>query len=201
MQLLNTNETMLPIMQPLEKLSLPRLAADSLHPVIRLQKQNINIASAGIAVIKNENKPEFSGRFFSQRLYGASSPYSGFSVIAAFPLFGSGAYRDKVKTAQAEAGVQQRQYEYNFQMFSTQRLQAQLEAVKNNKLLSFYETTGLRQADEIIKASSLAYRSGEISFAELSQFLTQAIDIQRNYLENLNAYNQSVVQYYYFVNQ
>lgn len=68
-------------------------------------------------------------------------------------------------------------------------------------MLSFYETSGLKQADEIIKAASLAYRSGEISFAELSQFLTQSIEIQKNYLENLNAYNQSAILYYYYNNQ
>jgi cobalt-zinc-cadmium resistance protein CzcA len=65
----------------------------------------------------------------------------------------------------------------------------------------FYETTGLKQANEIINAASLAYRAGEIGFAELSQFLTQAIEIQKNYLENLNAYNQSVIRYYYYINQ
>jgi len=97
--------------------------------------------------------------------------------------------------------VQQKQSEYDIQVFSTLRMQAQKEVEKHNSLLSFYETTGLKQAEEIIKAASLAYRAGEIGFAELLQFLTQAIDIQRNYLEHLNAYNQSVIQYYYFINQ
>ena len=77
----------------------------------------------------------------------------------------------------------------------------QSEVQRNNSLLSFYEKSGLKQAEEIIKAASLAYRAGEISFAEMSQFLTQAIDIQKNYLEVLNTYNQSVIQYYYFINQ
>ena len=54
---------------------------------------------------------------------------------------------------------------------------------------------------EIINAATLAYRAGEISFAELSQYLAQAIEIKKNYLENLNAYNQSVIQYYYYINQ
>jgi heavy metal efflux system protein len=31
--------------------------------------------------------------------------------------------------------------------------------------------------------------------------LTQAIEMQKNYLENLNSYNQSVIQYYYYINQ
>lgn len=201
MQLLNASELMLPVMMPLEKLTVPGIANDSLHPVLNRQSQNINIANAGIGVIKNENKPEFSGRFFSQRLWGATDPFTGFSVSAAFPLFGANAYRNKVKMAQADRMVQQRLYEYDKQVLTTRQLQMQQEVEKNRNMLSFYETTGLKQADEIIKAASLAYRAGEISFAELSQFLTQAIDIQKNYLDNLNIYNQSVIQYNYYVNQ
>jgi len=150
--------------------------------------------------MKNENKPDFSGRFFSQRLYGLSDPYTGFSVTAAFPLFGAGAYRSKLRAAQSEVMVQQKKYDYEKQVLNTERSQIQMEVEKNNTLLSFYETSGLKQADEIIKAASQAYKAGEIGFAELSQFLSQAIDIQRNYLESLNAYNQSVIQYYYFFN-
>ena len=201
MQYLNSNELLLPVMIPLEKLPMPGIANDSTHPVLALQSQNINIANAGIGVIKNENKPEFSGRFFTQRLWGANDPFTGFSVSAAFPLFGAGAYRSKVKVAQADMAVQQKQYDYNKQILNTRQLQMQQEVEKNRSMLSFYESTGLRQAEEIIKAATLAYRAGEISFAELSQFLTQAIEIQKNYLENLNTYNHSVIQYNYYINQ
>ncbi|MGB3154287.1 MAG: CusA/CzcA family heavy metal efflux RND transporter, partial [Chitinophagaceae bacterium] len=97
MQLLNTNEALLPVIAPLVKMQTPFVSGDSVHPVLALQSQNINIANAGIAVIKNENKPEFSGRFFSQRLWGAKDPFTGFSVSAAFPLFGASAFRSKVK--------------------------------------------------------------------------------------------------------
>lgn len=200
-QLFNTSDLILPVELPLEKIAVPGLVNDSLHPVLALQSQNINIATAGIGVIRNENKPEFSGRFFSQRLWGAKDPFTGFSVTAAFPLFGAGAYKHKVKTAQAEMAVQQKQFDYESQILTTQKLQLQQEVEKNNTILSFYEATGLKQAEEIIKAASLAYRSGEISFAELSQFLSQAIEIQKNYLDNLNAYNHSVIQYNYFINQ
>lgn len=201
MQLLNTDEALLPLLLPLEKLAMPGTANDSLHPVLALQSQNINIANAGIAVIKNENKPEFSGRFFSQRLWGAKDPFTGFSVSVAFPLFGTNAYQKKIKVAQAEMSIQQKQYDYSKQLLSTRLMQLQQEVERNRSMLSFYESTGLKQAAEIIKASSLAYRAGEISFAELSQFLTQAIEIQKNYLENLNVYNQSVIQYNYYINQ
>jgi heavy metal efflux system protein len=201
MLLLNTTDVLLPVSSSLEKLAMLALATDSVHPLLALQTQNISISNAGIGVIKNENKPEFSGRFFSQRLWGAKDPFSGFSVTAAFPLFGANAYRNKVKVAQADMLVQQKQYDYNNLVLNTQKLQMQQLVEKNKSMLSFYETAGLKQANEIIKAASLAYRAGEISFAELSQFLTQAIEIQKNYLENLNSYNQSVIQYYYYINQ
>lgn len=201
MQLLNTSDTLLPEMMPLEKISLSGIKNDSTHPVLALQSQNINITNAGISVIKNENKPEFSGRFFSQRLWGATNPFTGFSVTAAFPLFGINAYKNKIKAAEAERALQQKQFDYESQVLNTRKIQMQQEVEKNNSMLSFYETTGLKQAEEIIKAASLAYRAGEISFAELSQFLSQAIEIQKNYLENLNAYNQSVIQYHYYINQ
>lgn len=199
-QLLNTEDEIRPLDIPLTKLPFSLQQPDSIHPLLALQAQNIAIADASISLSKNENRPEFSGRFFSQRLWGANDPFTGFSVTAAFPLFGSAANRNKVKMAETELMLQQKQYAYSNQVNSTERLNLEKEVAKNNSLLLFYETAGLKQAEEIIKASSLAYRAGEISFAELSQFLTQAIDIQKNYLDTLNNYNQSVIQYYYYAN-
>lgn len=197
-QLLNTTVVYLAEDKKLEKLT-PLAASNSLHPMMALRQQQIDIANASVDIARNENRPEFSGRFFSQRLYGMRDPFSGFSVSAAFPIFGRGAMRQKVKAAQQEVAVQQKQLAYQQQLFETEKEQAAREVEKNNSLLQFYENAGLRQADAIIRASGLAYRAGEISFAELSQYLSQAIDIQRNYLEQLNAYNQSVIHYDYFL--
>lgn len=200
-QLLNSSDLILPQLIPLEKIIMPGASVDSMHPALALQSQNISIADAATGVARNENKPEFSGRFFTQRLWGASDPFTGFSVTASFPLFGTKAYKSKVKVAEAERSVQQKQFEYQNQVFNTQKSQMLQEVEKNRSMLSFYESASLRHAEEIIKASSLAYRAGEISFAELSQFLAQAIEIQKNYLENLNLYNQSVINYNYYINQ
>lgn len=201
MQLLNTTVAYLPADSALAKLPEPEQNNAVAHPLLDLQKQNIAIAGAGVSVAKNENKPDFSGRFFSQRLYGLNDPFTGFSVSAAFPLLGINAYKNRVNAAKAEVDLQEKQLVYNEQLYLSQSEQTYREVEKNKTLLQYYETTGLSQAAVIIRSSTLAYRQGEISFAELSQFLTQAIDIRRNYLDSLNAYNQSVIRFNYFLNR
>ncbi|MNK25654.1 Cobalt-zinc-cadmium resistance protein CzcA [compost metagenome] len=201
MMLLNQNEWLLPLAAPLVKMTAATADINVGHPILSLQEQNVNISSSNIAVQKNTNKPEFSGRFFTQRLWGANDPFTGFSVTAAIPLFGGGAYRNKVKVATAEREVQEKTLAYQTQQLQTQRSSAIAELEKNHYLLDFYEDSGLKQAEQIIAAATLSYKSGEISFAELGQFLSQAIGIKQSYLDVLNQYNQSVIQFNYYNNK
>jgi len=200
MMLLDQEEWLLPEARPLEKLSFSP-DPGSTHPIIVLQQQNINIAAAGIRMQKNANMPEFSGRFFTQRLWGADDPFTGFSVTAAFPLLGIRAGRNKVMAARMEKEAQEKKLSYQNQLLQLKRSNAIAAIEKSKTLLDFYESTGLRQADEIIKAATLSYNAGESSFAELSQLLSQAIAIRQNYLEVLNQYNQAVIQFNYINNK
>lgn len=201
MLLLNREIVMLPQDSKLGKVGMAVETSLEGHPILTLQQKRVDIAGANIMVQRNTNMPEFSGRFFSQRLWGASDPFTGFSVTASIPLFGMGAYRNKVKVASAQRDVESRMLSYQTQKFETERATARAQMDKNTDLLQFYEQSGLVQADEIIKASSLSYKAGEISFAELSQFLMQAIGIRQNYLEVLNDYNQSAIQFNYYNNK
>lgn len=170
------------------------------HPQLQLQQQNISIAQAEIRVQEQGRKPNFEGRFFSQRLYGLSNPYSGFSVSVGIPLFASKTYKNRIKAGELERSYQQSVLDYERLTLSTNYNQAYQQLQKDLELLTYYESTGLAQADKIIKSSNLAYRGGEINFAELTQYLTQAIDIQKNYLDVLNQYNQSAIQVNYLSN-
>ena len=173
----------------------------SSHPIIQLQQQNIVIAGAELEVNKQTRKPNFEGRFFSQRLYATTPYYSGFSVKVGIPLFGKSSYKNSMNAAGLEQQYQQAILGYQKQAVSIEYKTTYLQIQKSMELLDYYESTGLTQAEAIIKAANLSYRGGEISFAELSQFLSQAIDIQRNYLDVLNQYNQSVIQLNYYLNR
>ncbi len=193
-RLLNTTNSYLPDATLLQKVEAGLLDSNvNQHPLLQLQQQNISIARAEIKVQQQTRKPNFEGRFFSQHLYGASNPYSGFSVSAGIPIFAGHAYKNKVKAAELSQNYQQSELDYERLSLITNYNQAYQHLLKEQDLLAYYEGTGLKQADAIIKSSNLAYRGGEINFAELTQFLSQAIDIQKNYLEVLNQFNHSAI--------
>lgn len=201
MQLLNSSEVILPLSKSLEKLDYGMQSTFENHPNLLLLQQNVAIANSEIAIQKSNRLPEFSGRVFSQKLYGLEDPYTGFSVSASFPLFGNGASRNKIKAAKTEKEVQEQQLQYQTQILKSSLTQRQTEVEKSLSGLQFYETSGLQQADEIIKAANQSYRAGEISYADFSLYLSQAIEIRKNYLDNLNAYNQAIIDYNYFTNK
>ncbi|MEP7231607.1 MAG: CusA/CzcA family heavy metal efflux RND transporter [Ginsengibacter sp.] len=200
--LLNTTNGYLPDVTMLQKVQVAFLdIAINNHPLLQSQQQNISIAAAELNVQQQSRKPNFEGRFFSQRLYGVSNPYSGFSVSAGVPLFGGNTYRNKIKAAQLDKDYQQSVLEYERLTLITNYTQSYQQLLKGRELLAYYEKTGLTQAEAIIKSSNLAYRGGEINFAELTQFLSQAIEIQKNYLDVLNQFNQSAIQLNYYLNR
>jgi cobalt-zinc-cadmium resistance protein CzcA len=200
-RLLNTALVLLPDSLPLQEVSLAGSKADTAaHPLLQVQQQNVSIAGAEVKVAGQSRMPSFEGRFFSQRLYGITPAYSGFSVTMGIPLFGQRQYKHNSKAAELEKNYQQIVLDDQQLAFSTSYNQEMEQLQKSRDLLDYYTTTGLAQSGAIIKAANLSYRSGEIGFAELSQYVTQAIDIQRNYLEVLNEYNQSAIQLNYYTN-
>jgi len=201
MQLLNSSEVILPLSKSLEKLEFGLQNETENHPNLLLLQQNIAIANSEIAIQKSNRLPEFTGRIFSQKLYGLEDPYSGFSLATSFPIFGTGANSNKIKAAKTEKETQEKQLQYQTQILKSSLTQRQTEVEKSMSGLQFYETSGLQQADEIIKAANQSYRAGEISYADFSLYLSQAIEIRKNYLDNLNAFNQAIIEYNYFTNK
>lgn len=202
-RILNTDVAYLPVENELQKVLVPVSLLHTpfdQHPAIQLSQQDIEISDAEIEVARQSRNPNFEGRFFSQRLYGVKNPYTGFSVSIGIPLLGSGSYRNKIKAAEIERNYRQTNLEYRKSSMNSGYNQALQQLQKNSEMLKYYEATGLIQADAILKAANISYRAGEISFAELSQFVTQAIDIQKNYLDILNDFNHEAIQLNYYLN-
>lgn len=199
--ILNTDTAYLAAEERLPKIALTDEGNSLDHPLMLVQRQSVQMARADLTIARRSALPDLSGRFFTQRMYDLPNPYSGFSVTVGIPLLSLGNYRNKVKAAQREQTYQQSVYDYQQQQLQTERQQTLLALDKSRKLLAYYETGGLEQAEQIAQAASLAYKGGEISFAEFSQYLNQAFDIRRNHLDALQQYNQKVIQLHFYQNK
>lgn len=197
--ILNTDSSFLPESKPLVKIE-TFVSSDIQfsHPSLMMQQQAISVANAELKVARRAALPDLSGRFFSQRLYDLPNPYTGFSVSVGVPLLSIGSHRAKVKAASLERDYQQTVFNSEQKNLNAAIQQTLQNLNKDKELLEYYENQGLAQATAILDAARLSYNAGEISFAELSQFMTQAIDIRKNYLDILNQYNQSAIVYAYY---
>src|SRR5690606_36550975 len=155
MVLLNKDESFVVIDQPLEKIHLAADTSIGIHPTIAIQQQNAKIAESEVEVQKNTNMPNFSVRAFSQKLYGYDKPLSGFSVTVGISLFGAKAAKNRVRAAEAQEDVENQKLNYQVITVKSRQEQAYAEMQKQLAMVQFYEDSGLRQAQQIITASSL----------------------------------------------
>ena len=162
--------------------------------------------NAGIRFFENRNKlfrakrnleqqhllPDLSINYFQGTNATLGENLYGFQVGVKIPLFFSG-NASKIKASKIAKEVASTEMEDY-----TIRLRAKYETLmgqlnKYSEVLSYYETEGQGLADEIIKTATLSYQSGEIDFFQYIQSMENGYQINLSYLENLNAYNQTII--------
>ncbi len=198
---MNIDSSFLPADSALPKLNTLGEAEMFNHPELEIMQQQIRIAEARVRVENNLIKPEFSGRVFSQRLYGVPDPFTGFSISMAVPVFGMKAYRQRIDASKASMALLETRKDHRAQQIALEKNAALNSIEQFGEMLSYYEETGNAQAKGILDAAQLSYSAGEISMAELWQFVSQAVEIRQGYLKALNEYNRAIIDHRYFIPQ
>ncbi|MBI4946872.1 MAG: CusA/CzcA family heavy metal efflux RND transporter [Bacteroidetes bacterium] len=165
------------------------------NPLLAYYNQKILLAGSQLSLEKNKFLPDFSVGYFNQSLDNIKG-FQGVQFGIGIPIFFWG-QQGRVQSAKIQTQIAQSDYELaqnNLKTIFNQQLQ---EYQKYSDLLNYYESTGVKQADEILKASQLAYTKGEIGYVEYIQNLTQAISIKSEYLNSLNQFNQTVININY----
>lgn len=209
-QLLNTRESLQPVDTTLVKIPLDFTFDTSLsgHPQTAFYQQQINVANAELQLEKSKRLPDFNVGYYHQFLIKGFNPakinreytpytrIGGFQVGATIPLF-FGAQRAKINAAKINTQLMQSQAQAAKTGLQTQYFTQYNEYLKQKEGLDYYETIGLKQADEIIRISQISYKLGEIGYVEYIQNLTMAFDTRLKYLEALNLYNQVIIELNY----
>ncbi|MGG5208941.1 CusA/CzcA family heavy metal efflux RND transporter [Chryseobacterium sp. MIQD13] len=174
------------------------------NPTVKAFYNEMVVAEKNKNVEKSQGLPEFSLGLTSQSLigfhikngqekfYNAGDRFNSFSVGVAIPLtFGATKARMQAleyekQAAETNARMQQKQ------------LSAQLENAfgqyqQDIQQYEYYVSQAIPNADKIVKAAQLGYKTGEISYVEYLFALQTATNIQLKYLESIQQVNQSVV--------
>lgn len=166
------------------------------------------ISEKNLSVTKQGFLPGFNFSLSNQMVLKGFNPYDvdrsrfdkgsfmGFEVGVSVPLF---FWEQKSKTKAAKREVEIAKVEQADALLMLQKQYRVLlnDYYKAKDALDYYQTSGRKQADDISRISQISYEKGEINYIEYIQNLKSAVEIQLQYVNAINDYNQSVIMLNY----
>ena len=122
--------------------------------------------------------------------------FMGFELGVSIPLFWGG-QRAKVKVARRDvelAEINRKQAEQNMNKQYRNYLN---EFLRAQRVLDYYTKQGNTQAERMNYLSQVSYENGEIDYVEYVQNQKTALDVQLQYADAVNDYNQAVIMLNY----
>lgn len=104
-----------------------------------------------------------------------------------------GGKSSKVKASKIALEINDRQAEDYKIRFESKQRQLMRELAKYEDALQYYETEGKMLSEEILKTANGSFKNGEIDFFQYIQSLENVYEIELQYLNSLNQYNQTVI--------
>ena len=140
--------------------------------------------------------PDISLNYFQGTNSATDQSLNGYQAGLKIPLlFGGKTSRIRASKIAEEIAIEQsKEYEVTLHARYA-NLHAQFK--KYEKALYYYETEGNELSEELLKTANLSFRNGEIDFFQYIQSIENANEIQLDRLDNLNKYNQTVIQLNY----
>ena len=106
-------------------------------------------------------------------------------------------YSGNIKAAKTGLQIAEQQTQAQQQQL-TADLQIAVSAYTSaQQALTYYETNGLRQADDIINAAKRFFENGQTDNIAYIRNINDAYAIKRTYIETLRTYNQSIININY----
>ena len=122
--------------------------------------------------------------------------YNAFTVGVAVPLW-FGPQKANLRSAKIQQDIiNSEAASYKIVLNSKyEQLRSKLKVYKHS--VDYYQGSGQELAREIVNTAERSYYSGEINFFQYIQSLDEATNIVLDYLENLNEYNQTMLEIEY----
>jgi outer membrane protein TolC len=177
------------------------------NPTLRYMYQQIEVTQNQKKLQAAKFAPDLLVGFFSQTLIGgptnetgnvatSSDRFTGFQLGISLPLWFV-PHQARVRSMEYDRQAAESNYDFYQTSFQGQVVRAIQQLNINKNSLDYYTSSALPNSDLILMQSQVAYREGEIGYAEYLLGIRNAISIQEGYLKTLNDYNQSIIHIEY----
>lgn len=181
---------------PLKKVELKEITNHQSVEQEWFDTQN-QLAQARLNLETQKLLPDWNVEFFS----GSNSSVSnltGYKIGIKLPIFFFG-QRAQIKSARISRDMAERKAE-DFQIqYDQQKAALYARLDKHAQTLGYYENEGKALAEALKNTAEKSYRSGEIDYFQYIQSMESAMQIETDYLNALNAYNQTAITLNYLI--
>ena len=140
--------------------------------------------------------PDITLNYFQGSNSGLSESLNGYQIGLKIPLLFSG-NSAKIKASKLAIEIVDKQAEdYRIRLESKQAALF-TELKKYDEALLYYDEEGKNLSEEIFKTAKRSFQSGEINFFQYIQSIENSLQILLDYLQNLNRYNQKIIELNY----
>lgn len=142
--------------------------------------------------------PDLSLEYLKGVNDGFNNDFVGYQFGLKIPLLFSGNLSRIKASKLAQEIVEEQQQDYQNKWRTEQEsLYAKLQ--QYHEAVIYYEIQGKQLSEEIIKTAERTLKEGEIDFFQYIQSVETSKDIEMTYLDNLNAYNQTIIAINYLI--
>jgi cobalt-zinc-cadmium resistance protein CzcA len=169
-------------------------------PGVRLLRLQNEYSKALLRIEKNKILPDFSVSFFSgTNEYENSKYYNGFQIGLAVPIF-FGGQKSKIKSSRLSLDAHQLLTDYEINSLKTKIDVYKREQQRLIEGIEYYNTSGKKLYDEIVRTALISYQKGEIDLFKFTNSFENAVQIKINYFDNVLQYNNNILEQIYFSN-
>ncbi|NML64140.1 CusA/CzcA family heavy metal efflux RND transporter [Hymenobacter sp. RP-2-7] len=162
------------------------------NPTLGLLRQQIAVSQLQVRVEQLRRLPDLRAGYFQQTIRPEFNALRVGQLGLAIPLLGQ-AGRARVAAARLGEQVAQGQLAYTTSQLSTQLSTLRRQLRRAQASLDYYQRTALPQARLILAAAEKSFRAGDIDYVTYVVNTDPAWQIQSNYLDQAQRYNDLVV--------
>jgi outer membrane protein TolC len=106
-------------------------------------------------------------------------------------------FQSNINAAKKGIEIAQTQQLLTAYQLNTEYAKAQADYRQNRDNVTYFESTGLPEASEILRNARESFRLGSITYYQYLQNVELSYTIRQNYLETLKNYNQAIINLIY----